>query len=65
MYYYKPTNQVFKHRKEIKAYLGGTNALNRAMKNKQIIIIFAELQNIADNGTIHYYKQTDFRTKGQ
>jgi hypothetical protein len=59
MYYYKPKKILFNNRKEIKAYLGGTNALNKAMKDKQIIIIYAELQNIADNGIIQHNKQKD------
>ena len=65
MYYYKPKQILFSNRKEIKDYLGGTNALKNAMKEKQIIVIYSELLNIADNGIIQHNKQTDIGYKGQ
>lgn len=45
MFIYKPTNKQFNNRKQIKQYLGGNNALNRAMRNKEIIIIYADTNN--------------------
>lgn len=62
MFYYKPKQILFENRKEIKEYLGGTNALNKALKNDEIIIIYNELKNIiADYGIIQHNKQTDIR----
>lgn len=39
MLIYIPDNKTFSSRKEAKEYLGGTNAYNRALKNKDIDFI--------------------------
>ena len=39
MILYLPTNKRFNNRKEIKQYLGGINAYNKAFKNKRNILL--------------------------
>jgi hypothetical protein len=46
MLIYLPNKKVFSNRKQIKQYLGGANAYNKAFRNKQI---FYTDNNISDN----------------
>ena len=41
---YKPDNKWFDTRKELKDYLGGLSAFNKALKNNEVI--FMKYQNI-------------------
>ena len=48
MLIYRPQNRIFKTRKELKDYLGGTNRYNKALKDGLIHNLY-----IAHNDTIH------------
>lgn len=58
MYLYKPTNQIFETRKELKAFLGGSYAFNKAFKTDDILIInsIASYGNKLQSNTKGHYK---------
>lgn len=60
MLIYKPLNRVFKTRKELKDYLGGTNRYNKALKDGLIYNLY-----IAHNEIIHNNIERHPNTKKQ
>jgi hypothetical protein len=63
MILYLPTNKRFNNRKEIKQYLGGINAYNKAFKNKEIFYYDNDITDNQFNKLIANYKNDTTITK--